>query len=110
MEVTTPREFFENEQMTRFRPENAKGIEAVIQFFISGDNGGNWYLTIKDQRLIITEGINETPKMTVNMKDVDFVPFVNGKISGAIAFMSGKLKFKGDMGIAMKLRPVLGLG
>lgn len=110
MEVTTPREFFEKEQMQRFKPENAIGIEATIQFNITGENGGNWYLTIKDQTLTITEGVCENPKMTVTMKDTDFVAFVNRKITGQMAFMTGKLKFKGDMGIAMKLRPVLGLG
>jgi len=37
----------------------------------------------------------------------DFLDLVDGKLDGTMAFMSGKLKVKGDMGLAMKLQNVL---
>jgi len=38
------------------------------------------------------------------MKDKDYVKLINGDLSGQKAFMSGKLKFKGDINLGMKLQ------
>jgi putative sterol carrier protein len=35
------------------------------------------------------------------------VALTEGKLDGTMAFMSGKLKVKGDMGLAMKLQTLL---
>jgi putative sterol carrier protein len=37
----------------------------------------------------------------------NFMEMAEGKLDGTMAFMSGKLKIEGDMGIAMKLGPIL---
>ena len=37
----------------------------------------------------------------------DFVAMTQGELDGTSAFLSGKLKIEGDMGIAMKLQGVL---
>ena len=37
------------------------------------------------------------------MKENDFVDLMTGKLNGQSAFMSGKMKIKGNMGAAMKL-------
>ena len=39
--------------------------------------------------------------------DADFLNIVNGKLNPQMAFMSGKLKIQGDMGLAMKLAQIL---
>jgi putative sterol carrier protein len=39
--------------------------------------------------------------------DADFLAIVNGKLNPQMAFMSGKLKVQGDMGLAMKLQQLL---
>ena len=95
MEVTTPKEFIETALPDKFDPEKAAGISAVVQFKISGDNGGEWYITIKDQKLEVNEGTVDGPNITLAMKDSDYVDLVNGKLSGQKAFMTGRLKFKG---------------
>jgi len=46
--------------------------------------------------------------MTLSMKDKGYLDLVNGKLSGQKAFMTGKLTFKGDMNLGMKLQ-ALGL-
>ena len=40
---------------------------------------------------------------SISMKEKDFVDLMTGKINGQSAFMGGKLKIKGNMGMAMKL-------
>jgi putative sterol carrier protein len=104
MEVTTPKEFLDKVLPEKFDPEKAADLEAVVQFKISGDNGGEWVLTIKDKKLEVTDGTVDKPNMTLIMKDKDYVSLVNGKLSGQKAFMTGKLKFKGDMNLGMKLQ------
>jgi putative sterol carrier protein len=47
------------------------------------------------------------PKCTVAATDADFLAIVNGKMNAQMAFMSGKLKIQGDMGLAMKLQQIL---
>jgi putative sterol carrier protein len=42
--------------------------------------------------------------MTLTMAAGDFVDLTQGKLNGMTAFMSGKLKIAGDMGLAMKLQ------
>ena len=38
------------------------------------------------------------------MKESDYLDMVNGKLNGQMAFMSGKLKIAGDMGLALRLQ------
>ena len=41
------------------------------------------------------------------MAEADFVAMAEGKLDGMQAFMSGKLKIKGNMMLAQKLAPIL---
>jgi acyl-CoA dehydrogenase len=44
----------------------------------------------------------------VNIKAEDMEALMAGKLNPMMAFMSGKIKVKGDMGVAMKLQSFLG--
>lgn len=87
----------------RFRADRAQGVNAVIQYDIAGDDGGTWHAVIKDGACTVTSGAAPSPSLTVNMSSQDWLDMIGGKLSGQMAFMSGKLKLKGDMGLAMKL-------
>lgn len=104
MEVQTPQEFFEKSLLARFKPEKAEGVDVIAQINISGPEGGNWTVTLKDQKLQVTEGIHESPDLTLKMKPVDFLDLVNGKLSAERAFFTGRVQFKGNIAVALKLR------
>jgi len=107
MAVSSPKEFMDTVLIQKLSdPEKLKGLHITLQFDISGDQGGKWALTIKDQKAELSEGTIENPKITLKMKDVDYVKLVNNELSGQKAFMSGKLKFKGDMNAGMKLQKI----
>jgi len=104
MEASTPKEFLDKVLPEKFDPEKAADLTAVVQFKISGEDGGEGVLTIQDKKLEVKDGTVDNPNITLIMKDKDYVALVNGKLSGQKAFMSGKLKFKGDMNLGIKLQ------
>ena len=104
MEVSTPQEFLEKVLPETFDGQKAAGLTAVVQMNIKGENGGEWAMVIRDGKLEVIQGTADAPNITLAMKDTDYVALVNGKLSGQKAFMTGKLKFKGDMNLGMKLQ------
>lgn len=92
------------EMQKRFNPDKAAGTTAVIQYNIKGDDGGVWYFTIKDGTCTFAPGTAETPDLTLDMSVPDWFEIASGKTTGAKLLMLGKLKLKGDMSLAMKLR------
>lgn len=87
-----------------FQPENAEGIDAVIQLEFFGDDGGNWYLTVKDNALNVSEGNSDNPTMTITAAAEDWLKVANNEASPMSLLMQGKIKLQGDMGLAMKFQ------
>ncbi len=87
----------------RFRADKATGTNAVIQYDVSGDGGGTWHAVIKDGACTVVGGAAQSPNLTLSISGQDWLDMLSGKQSGQMLFMSGKLKVKGDMGLAMKL-------
>jgi putative sterol carrier protein len=87
----------------RFRADKATGTNATIQYDISGDGGGTWHAVIKDGACTVGEGAAQNPNLTLQIAGQDWLDMLSGKQSGQMLFMSGKLKVKGDMGLAMRL-------
>jgi putative sterol carrier protein len=106
MEAKTPREFFEKVLPNRFNPSKAKDVDVTVQINIMDPNGGEWIVTIKDQKLEVKEGTHPSPTLVINMAETDYMDMVNGKMSGEKAFMTGKLQFKGNIALALRLREV----
>ena len=88
---------------TRFRADKSAGTNAVIQYDVSGDGGGTWHAVIKDGTCTVNSGAGTSPTLTLQISASDWLDMLSGKQSGQMLFMSGKLKVKGDMGLAMKL-------
>jgi putative sterol carrier protein len=104
MEVKTPKEFFDTVLPSRFKPDKAKGIDVTAQVNLTGPSGGDWTVVIREQKIDIRNGNHPSPKLIIGMKDADFVDLVNDKLSSQKAFFTGKIKFKGDIAVALKLK------
>lgn len=88
-------------------PEAAKAkVNAIYQFDVNGDGGGTWVVDLKTEGKV-SEGPSDSAECTITVAAQDFLDINNGKLNGQVAFMSGKLKIKGDMSKAMKLQQVL---
>jgi putative sterol carrier protein len=103
------KEVFEKQMPERLqnKPDVVSKINAVYQFNISGPTGGQWSVDCTKPGGAIAAGQAVAAKCTVNCTDADFLNIVNGKLNPQMAFMSGKLKIQGDMGLAMKLQQIL---
>jgi putative sterol carrier protein len=104
MGAETPREFFEKVLPSKFKPDKAKGVDVVVQVNITGPNGGAWAVKIKDQKLEVEEGTHPSSTLSLNMSETDYMDLVNGKMSAEKAFFAGKIQFKGNIVVALKLR------
>lgn len=80
------------------------GMNATYKFEIDG--AGTWVVKIEDGNLSVEEGDGEA-QCTVIVSADDFDQITDGSLNPQMAFMSGKLKIQGDMGLAMKLGQVL---
>jgi hypothetical protein len=109
MAVATVKDVFEQHIPARFqaKPDVVQKIGAVYQFVISGAGGGSWSVDCTQPGGKIAAGAVSGAKCTVAATEADFLAIVNGKLNPQMAFMSGKLKIQGDMGLAMKLQMIL---
>jgi putative sterol carrier protein len=106
--VADPNEIFaEINSRLEANPSKIAGMSAAYAFDLSGDDGGAYHINLSDGKGEAGPGAPENPNITISMKDTDFVDLATGKLDGTAAFMSGKLKIKGDMGLAMKLQGIL---
>lgn len=90
--------------------DKIKDMNCVYQFNITGEGGGDWNIVIANGSATVNEGIADDPNITITMEAGNFVSLLQGKLNGQMAFMTGKLKIKGEMGLAMKLQSVFNLG
>jgi putative sterol carrier protein len=90
--------------MNRFNPAKAKGVNAVIQLNATGDGGGQYYTTIAEGKAALSEGAIPNPTVTINVAAQDWVDILNGKLDPTRAFMAGKLRITGDLGLMMRFQ------
>src|SRR5512135_730004 len=96
-----------SEFMTRmaaaFDPAKAPGLDAAIQAKLTGAQAEDWVVEIQNEKCAITPGTALAPRLTVTCDSGDFVRIFTGQLDGMQAFMQGKLRVAGDMGLALKL-------
>lgn len=88
-------------------PEKVATLTGSYQFEVTGDDGGLYFARFAGGTAEIGPGAIEGAGCTVTISAADFISLVGGKLNPTTAFMTGKLKLKGDMGLAMKLQTVL---
>ncbi len=105
----TAKEIFEEKITNKLKkePAKAKAIGALVVFHITGNNTSDWVLDCSKEPAEVKMGSQEGAKVEVTMTEEDFVKLANGSLNPQMAFLGGKLKVKGDMGLAIKLGQIL---
>ncbi len=93
-----------------FIPEKAAGLEAVVQYHLTGEEGGDYIIKIANDICSVQEGIAENPVMTMTADGAYFRDVLLGKEDGMKGFMDGKLQLAGDLNLAMKLTSFFKMG
>lgn len=86
-----------------FNPKVAGDLEAVIQFQVTGEETGHYYLDIAQGHCTAYAGEHPKPKLTIITPADVWMAISRGQMSGATALMTGKYSVKGDIGLLMKL-------
>uniref|UniRef100_A0A2D4PZM7 SCP2 domain-containing protein n=1 Tax=Micrurus surinamensis TaxID=129470 RepID=A0A2D4PZM7_MICSU len=85
-----------------------KATQGVYQFELSGEEGGTWFIDLKNKGG--SAGIGEAPgkvDVIMSMSGSDFVKMFSGKLKPTMAFMSGKLTIRGDVALAIRLEKLM---
>jgi len=101
--ATTIKELMTELIKTAFVPEKAAGVDTVVQFKFTGPEASNWHVIVKDQKFESIEGEHPSPKMTMTVNSDDYLKISNGDLDPTMAFMKGKVKVTGEIGVAMKM-------
>jgi putative sterol carrier protein len=94
------REFFDGLE-GRIDESKTAGMTNSYLFDIEG--AGQWRVAVNDGKVDVVEG-GEGADVTISANEDNFMKIVRGEQNPTTAYMTGKLKIKGDMGAAMKLQ------
>jgi putative sterol carrier protein len=100
----TAREFFESLE-SRLNASGPGDITGVYRFDISG--AGSWRVDLANGKAEVTES-NEGGDCVVSMNENVFLRVLSGDQNPMTAFLMGKIRVDGDMGMVMRLKDLLG--
>ena len=84
-------------------PGSDRGDEQHVRLRHRGR--GHWTVAIADGAVTVTEGASDAD-CTFSASEENFEKIASGEQNATTAYMTGKLKIKGDMGAAMKLQKI----
>jgi putative sterol carrier protein len=94
------REFFDSLE-SRVDPAKTAGMTNSYLFDIEG--AGTWKVNVDDGKVSVSEGGGDADAV-ISTSEETFEKIASGEQNPTSAYMTGKLKVKGDMGAAMKLQ------
>jgi putative sterol carrier protein len=76
-------------------------LGGTLKFDLGGD--GSLFIDGTGSDNVVTVNKNDPANCTISMEASDFEDLIHGRLQPTAAFMQGKMKVDGDMGLAMKL-------
>ena len=85
------------------RADASKLAGMTNSYLFDIEGAGKWTVSVDDGKVSVTEG-GEDADAVISASEATFGKIVSGEQNPTSAYMTGKLKVKGDMGAAMKLQ------
>ena len=101
--ISSVSEYFETLEK-RFVQSGAKGVKAVYQYDL-GD-AGIYHVKVENGGMELNEGAHDKPTTTIIISATDFVGMTNGDLSGPMLHAKRKMKVKGSIPMAMKMKKI----
>jgi putative sterol carrier protein len=90
-------QFFQN-LARKFQAESTLNFDSIIQFHLSGEGGGDWFMIIQSRQCEVKRGIAEKPDAILETNVEDFVHMMTGSQEEiGWAFMQGKFNMTGNI-------------
>lgn len=83
-------------------------LVGVYQFVVTGEGGGDFYAAFQDGQVSLGEGMHANPGVTIEASLETVKGLMNKSVNPMMAVMTGKVKIKGDMSLAMRMQSILG--
>jgi putative sterol carrier protein len=97
----TVQEFFEA-LPSRADTSKTAGMNNSYGFDIEG--AGQWTVKVADGSVSVVDGLEDAADVTISASQEVFQEIVAGQRNATAAYMTGKLKLKGDLSAATKLQ------
>lgn len=85
-------------------PDEARLVDAIYCFKISGDGGGDWTVDLTADPPTVIKGDVGSAQCTIEVSDEDFKSMLTDPQAGMQLYFQGKLKVTGDPMLATKLQ------
>jgi len=92
---------------TEEEPDIAGRLNATYTFHIKEDEQKSFSLIFKNGKATVQKGSIENANCELSMKESNFKKLLMGDLNATSAFMTGRLKLKGNIGDALKLEQIL---
>jgi putative sterol carrier protein len=99
-------ERFSEELRNRIDTSKTAGMTATYQFVMADEPEGKVYTKIVSGNIEVAQGEAPQSDIVLTASAQDWHSMLHGDLNGQMAFLTGKLKIRGDMGLAMKLQSV----
>ncbi len=88
-----------------FLPEEAGETDVTVQFHITGEGGGDWFVRVRAGQLLVAQGIAEgKPDLKIFCSVEDYLALVNGEMDPLAAYMRGRVRAEGNLRLVYRLQ------
>ncbi|WP_078381347.1 SCP2 sterol-binding domain-containing protein [Sutcliffiella halmapala] len=103
--MTVKEAFKELQVKMNNKPEGIQKLRAIYQFNL--EESGIFQFVFQEGKVEMLEGDNGNPDCILQLSDENMLKMLEGNFNTTMAYMTGKLKIKGDLGLALKLQAAL---
>ncbi|HET6656427.1 MAG TPA: SCP2 sterol-binding domain-containing protein [Gaiellaceae bacterium] len=103
MTYESARQFFDD---LRARPDSSRAAGLTASYRFDVENAGSWRVDVEDGHVSVSES-QEPADCVIATDEQTLLAVVGNEQNPMGAFMTGKIRVEGDMGLALRLRDLL---